>query len=81
MRAKIEFVDVCQPIDKVNHEVKLLQNNGYICVGQSGGGDIGSCLIFEDYANASSNERILIQQKHDSQVKSFKEFWERRIGL
>lgn len=70
-----EYVDVCGPNDKILKECKKLEDSGYLLTGQIGGGELGSCLVYEDYKNASLKDRDVIMAKHYAHMKVCQNFW------
>lgn len=63
------FIDVLQPIDEVNREIAEAEAQGFILVGQHGGGDLGTYLLYD--RDSAENRR-----KHDAHMKAVKRYWE-----
>lgn len=74
MRSHVEFIDMCDPYDI--ERVSELEQSGYMLTGQIGGGDFGSCLIYEDYLNTSDRDKISIMEKNNNQIEECRAFWD-----
>ena len=74
-----ECIDVCRPTDIIAKEQSELGAKGYVLVGQHGGGDIGSSLV---YAKAENwDEDAIISVMHSEHMARVEQYWRAMKGL
>ena len=71
-RPKYIFVDICQPCDAMEQQIKEIQADGYVAVGQTDA-DCHSTLNFEDATRPDKEEVLARAEKRKQELK---EYWD-----